>query len=113
MRDLSVHGITPQADVFWDTSTPVLVEHALEQGLGSLAHKGPLVVNTVPYTGRSPKDKFIVREPETENDIWWGDVNHPIESEVYQALYDRVTEHLAERESQGRQHRRPLRRAVR
>jgi phosphoenolpyruvate carboxykinase (ATP) len=98
MRDLSVHGITPQADIFWDTSTPVLVEHALDKGLGRLAHKGPLVVNTVPYTGRSPRDKFIVREPETENDIWWGDVNHPIENEVYEALYGRVTEHLAERD---------------
>ncbi len=97
MRDLSVHGITPKGDVHWDTSTPVLVEHALEQGLGRLAHKGPLVVNTVPYTGRSPKDKFIVRESGTENDIWWGDVNHPIETEVYEALYNRVAEHLSER----------------
>ena len=69
MRDLSVHGITAQGEVFWDTSTPVLVEHTLAQGLGRLTHKGPVVVNTVPYTGRSPKDKFIVREPETEGDI--------------------------------------------
>jgi phosphoenolpyruvate carboxykinase (ATP) len=84
--------------VFWDTSTPVLVEHTLAKGLGSLAHKGPVVVNTAPYTGRSPRDKFIVRDPETENDIWWGEVNHPIENEVYEALYQRVTDHLGERD---------------
>ena len=98
MRDLSVHGITATEQVFWDTSTPVLVEHTLAKGLGSLAHKGPVVVNTAPYTGRSPRDKFIVRDPETENDIWWGEVNHPIEKEVYEALYQRVTDHLGERD---------------
>ncbi|GBE20994.1 phosphoenolpyruvate carboxykinase [ATP] [bacterium BMS3Bbin01] len=97
LHDLSPHGIEPRNEVFWDLSTPVLVEHTLEQGLGVLAHRGPLVVSTVPYTGRSPKDKFIVRDPQTEGDIWWGDVNHPIEPDVYDALYARVTEHLAER----------------
>ena len=45
------------------------------------------MVDTVPYTGRSPKDKFVVRYPETENEIWWGDVNHPMEPEVFDALY--------------------------
>lgn len=99
MRDLSVHGISPQGDVFWDTSTPVLIEHSLAQGVGQLSHKGPLVVNTVPYTGRSPKDKFVVRDAETEGDIWWGDVNHPIENDVYEALYARVVAHLSEEEN--------------
>ena len=96
MHDLSMHGISPQADVYWDLSTPVLVEHTLRRDEGTLVHKGPLVVDTVPYTGRSPKDKFVVREESTEADIWWGDVNHPIENDVYEALYDRVTEHLGQ-----------------
>lgn len=94
MRDLSMHGIRPEAEVYWDLATPVLVEHTLARGEGVLAHKGPIVVDTVPYTGRSPKDKFIVREEATESEIWWGDVNHPIETDVYEALYDRVVEHL-------------------
>lgn len=98
MHDLSLHGITPQAEVYWDLPTTVLVEHTLARGEGLLAHKGPLVVSTVPYTGRSPKDKFIVREDATEDEIWWGEVNHPIEPEVYDALYDRVTEHLAQQD---------------
>ncbi len=98
MHDLSLHGITPEAEVYWDLPTAVLVEHTLGRGEGSLAHKGPLVVSTVPYTGRSPRDKFIVREDATEDEIWWGEVNHPIEPEVYDALYDRVTEHLAQQD---------------
>ncbi len=98
MRDLSKHGIEPKAAVYWDLSTPALIEHTLARGEGTLASEGSLVVDTVPYTGRSPKDKFIVREPTTESDIWWGDVNHPIETDVYEALYDRVTDHLSKRD---------------
>lgn len=98
MHDLTRHGIKPKGQVFWDLATPVLVEHTLDKGLGVLAHRGPVVVNTVPYTGRSPKDKFIVRDPHTDGDIDWGDVNQPIESDVFDALYARVTEHLGERD---------------
>ncbi len=98
MRDLTMHGIQSEGDIHWDLTTPVLIEHTLRRGEGILAHKGPIVVDTVPYTGRSPKDKFIVREPDTEDAIWWGDVNHPIEPEVYDALYDRVTEYLGQQE---------------
>ncbi len=98
MRDLSMHGIQPEGEVYWDLTTPVLVEHTLRRGDGILAHKGPIVVDTVPYTGRSPKDKFIVREPDTEGEIWWGDVNHPIEPDVYEALYGRVTEYLSKQD---------------
>ena len=98
MQDLSAHGIQPQREVHWDLSTPHLVEHTLLRGEGCVAHQGPIVVSTVPYTGRSPKDKFVVREETTEKDIWWGDVNHPIETEVYEALYDRVAEYLGQQD---------------
>ena len=98
MRSLTAHGIAPALAVHWDLTTPELYEHTLRRGEGELAHQGALVVETVPYTGRSPRDKFVVREESTEADIWWGDVNHPMEPEVYDALYQRVSEHLAERE---------------
>ena len=98
MRDLNMHGIEPKHAVHWDPSTPELYEATLRRGEGELAHKGPLVVETVPYTGRSPKDKYVVREPDTEQDIWWGDVNHPMEPEVYYRLYDKVTAYLGDRE---------------
>jgi len=94
VRSLTPHGIVPKAEVHWDLSTPELYEQTLRRGEGELAHKGALVVDTVPYTGRSPKDKYVVRESTTEAEIWWGDVNHPMEPEVYDALYERVCEHL-------------------
>ncbi|MEE8331096.1 MAG: phosphoenolpyruvate carboxykinase (ATP) [Acidimicrobiia bacterium] len=95
MRDLAPHGITPKGDVHWQLSTPSLYEHTLQRNLGEVAHKGPLVVDTTPYTGRSPKDKFVIREESTESDIWWGDVNHPMEPEVFSALHDRVADYLS------------------
>jgi len=98
MRNLEVHGIRPQQTVYWDAPVPLLYEHTLRRGEGLVAHKGPLVVDTTPYTGRSPRDKYIVREPGTEADIWWGDVNHPMERDAFDALYGRVVEYLSGQE---------------
>lgn len=98
MRSLSAHGIEPTQPVYWDLPTPELYEHTLRRGEGEIAHRGALIVDTVPYTGRSPKDKFVIREESTESDIWWGEVNHPMEPEVFDALYRRVCDHLGDRE---------------
>lgn len=98
MRSLTAHGITPTRNVHWDLPTPELYEHTLRRGEGELAHHGALVVDTVPYTGRSPKDKYVVREESTESEIWWGNVNHPMDPEVFAALYRRVCDHLGEQE---------------
>ncbi len=98
MRSLTPHGITPREKVHWDLPTPALYEQTLRRGEGAIAHKGALVVETVPYTGRSPKDKYVVREASTEGDIWWGDINHPMERDVFDALYGRVCDHLGRRE---------------
>ncbi len=98
MRSLEEHGITPQHRVHWDATTPQLYEATLARGTGQIANQGALVVDTVPYTGRSPKDKFVVREASTEADIWWGDINHPMEPGTFAALYDRVCAHLGARE---------------
>jgi phosphoenolpyruvate carboxykinase (ATP) len=71
-------------------STAELYEAALREGDGVIAANGPLVVRTGRHTGRSPKDKFIVREPSSEANIWWGDVNH----EISEANYDRLRSRL-------------------
>jgi phosphoenolpyruvate carboxykinase (ATP) len=98
MRDLAAHGINPTKAVHWDLATARLYEETLQRGLGVIAHKGALVVDTTPYTGRSPKDKYVVRETDTESEVWWGDVNHPMEPEVFAALYRRVCDHLGGRD---------------
>ncbi len=78
-------------------STAALYEAAVRDGEGMIAAEGPLVVSTGTHTGRSPKDKFIVREPSSEAKVWWGDVNHPISEEHYDRLRARLMGYLADR----------------
>lgn len=75
-----------------------LYEHAIRAGEGAIAAEGPLVVRTGKHTGRSPKDKFVVREPSSEAHIWWGEINQPIEEARYDGLRARLVEYLSTRE---------------
>jgi phosphoenolpyruvate carboxykinase (ATP) len=78
-------------------STAALYEAAVRDGEGLIAADGPLVVSTGKHTGRSPKDKFIVVEPSSEANVWWGDVNHPITEEHYDRLRARLMAYVADR----------------
>ena len=69
---LDVHGLTNLKNVFWNLPTPALYEEALKRDEAIMAHLGPLIVRTGQFTGRSPKDKFIVDEPSSHDHIWWG-----------------------------------------
>ncbi|AGA30674.1 phosphoenolpyruvate carboxykinase (ATP) [Singulisphaera acidiphila] len=82
----------------WNASQAVLAEHALSRGEGELSDQGALVFKTGKYTGRSPKDKFIVREPSSESEVDWGEVNFPFEPDRFDALHRRVLEHFEGRE---------------
>jgi phosphoenolpyruvate carboxykinase (ATP) len=77
---LDAHGITTSGTVHWNPTTEELYEHALRRGEGQISAGGPLLVNTAPNTGRSPKDKFTVREPGSDDRVWWGP-NQPISPE--------------------------------
>ncbi|HKG18096.1 MAG TPA: phosphoenolpyruvate carboxykinase (ATP) [Candidatus Limnocylindrales bacterium] len=79
-------------------STAELYEAAIRDGEGQLAASGPLVVRTGKHTGRSPLDKFIVREPSSARKVWWGEVNQPIAEEHYDRLRARLLEYVADRE---------------
>lgn len=91
---LEHHGLTNLNEVFWNLPTPSLYEKILIRGEGRLSHLGPITVRTGHHTGRSADDKFIVREPGTENDIWWGAVNPPIAEERFDYLHKRMAMHL-------------------
>ena len=94
--ELAQHGISVRGDVYWHPTTAQLYEHALARGEARLAEGGPLVVDTGVHTGRSPKDKFIVREPGSEARIWWGDVNSELSEECFERLRHRVALRLGE-----------------
>jgi phosphoenolpyruvate carboxykinase (ATP) len=87
---LGFHGLNPEGRVYWQPTPALLYTHALERGEGRLAEGGPLVVDTGRFTGRSPKDKFVVREPGSEDRIWWGPVNQPMSEEHFEGLREKV-----------------------
>src|SRR5579884_3819117 len=97
--DLSRHGIDASGRVFRNPTTSLLYTHALARGDGRLAEGGPLVVDTGRFTGRSPKDKFLVEEPGSRDRIWWGEVNQPISEESFDGLREKVTSQLANAEA--------------
>ena len=80
--------------VYRNPSTALLYTHALKRGEGALAEGGPLAVDTGAFTGRSPKDKFLVEEDSSQDRIWWGDVNQPLSEDHFDHLRDKVTAQL-------------------
>jgi phosphoenolpyruvate carboxykinase (ATP) len=91
---LDNHGIRNPGTVFWNLNPVELVEHAIRRGEGKLVDGGPFNAVTSPHTGRSPQDRFVVREPSSENDIDWGKVNIPFDAENYDRLREDVMGHL-------------------
>ena len=97
-RGLSNQGLTPSGAVHWNLPAPALIEAAVRRGEGTFADMGPFVATTAPHTGRSPNDKFVVREPGTEADVDWGKVNQPISAEHFEKLLADVHAYLNGRE---------------
>jgi len=77
-RGLDASGIATGAEIFWNLTTAPLVEHAVRRGEGELTKDGALLVDTGKFTGRSVKDKFVVRDATTEDTINWGAINQPM-----------------------------------
>lgn len=89
-QDIKIHrNLNPAA----------LVTEAVKNGEGKLAESGALVVTTGKYTGRSPKDRFIVRQESVNHLINWGDVNLPIEEDVFNKLYEQVIDYLKDKKT--------------
>ncbi|HEX7751387.1 MAG TPA: phosphoenolpyruvate carboxykinase [Novosphingobium sp.] len=85
-HSLDRQGIATQATIFANLGTAPLVEHAVSNGEGLLAKDGPFVVATGKHTGRSAKDKFIVKDAETADTVWWGKTNVPMRPEHFANL---------------------------
>ena len=90
-------GLRNLKAVHWNLEPPRLYEESLSRGESQLAHGGALVATTGSHTGRSPKDKFIVRDANTENEIWWEN-NGAITPEQFETLYQDFLSHAEGRE---------------
>ncbi len=96
--DLSKIGLGKVGDAYWNLEPAELVEHTIVDGQGVLADSGALAIDTGEFTGRSPKDKFCVKDVKTENTVWWGDVNFPFTAEKFDLLHDKMTAYLMGRD---------------
>ena len=93
---LARQGLAPRGEVHWNLVAPELFKAAARRDEGEFADAGPFVAITTPHTGRSPNDKFVVKEPASEKDVDWGKVNQPISVEKYQLLLTDVRRYLNE-----------------
>ena len=95
---LELHGLRPTGAVHWNLSPARLYEEALARDEGRIVHMGGFAALTAPHTGRSPNDKFTVRDEVTEDAVDWGSVNVPLSPEHYAALKADVVAHLNDRD---------------
>jgi phosphoenolpyruvate carboxykinase (ATP) len=91
---LSRQGLAPRGEVHWNLIAPELFKDAARRDEGEFADMGPFVAITAPHTGRSPNDKFVVKEPSSEKDVDWGAINQPISLEKYQLLLGDLRSYL-------------------
>jgi phosphoenolpyruvate carboxykinase (ATP) len=94
---LDQNGILNVRHQHWNHNTPMLYEDIIRREEGHLVHLGPIVVRTGLHTGRAAKDKFIVEEPETKDDIWWGEVNRPVSQQTFENMFRRLQAYLQDR----------------
>ncbi len=90
------------ATVHWNLTPEQLTKICIDKELGKLASSGTLAVNTGEFTGRSPKDRFIVKDDVTKDKVWWGDINIPFDSTKFDKLYNKVVAHLSSKEIYAR-----------
>jgi len=83
-------GLTNLTNVHRNLPAKELVDDIVNNGEGVIGLRGAAMVDTGIYTGRSPKDKYIVDEPSSNNKIWWGPVNRKISEDIFNTLYEKV-----------------------
>ncbi|MEL7061632.1 MAG: phosphoenolpyruvate carboxykinase (ATP) [Acidobacteriota bacterium] len=92
---LELQGLDRAAAAYWNLPAARLYEEAVRRHEAVIAAQGPLVAETGIHTGRSPKDKFVVDEPSSRDNIWWGEVNVSIESERFERMLERAQDYVA------------------
>ena len=91
-------GLKNVSTAYWNLSSAELAEETILNGEGEFTETGALAVDTGEFTGRSPKDKFIVCDDETEKTVWWGDINIKFDPDKFDRLYNRVMAYMSGRD---------------
>lgn len=94
---LTSHGITHN-NIHYQLPPTQLQQETMKKGMGQETDNGTLAVNTGEFTGRSPLDRFIVKDASTQEEVWWGPINIPFEPYAFDALYDKVIAYLNQKE---------------
>ena len=94
---LETVGISRSGPVHWNLSLPALYEAAIQRDEGHFAAEGPFVSVTAPHTGRSPNDKFVVRESSSEQHINWGAMNSPLDVAAFDTLHREMATYLEDK----------------
>jgi len=90
MMDLIKLGLTNIKGVLWNLTPAELVTEALKNGEGELTDTGALMCDTGKFTGRSPNDRFIVKDDYTKDKVWWGTINLAFDEDKFDQLFDKV-----------------------
>ena len=93
-QQLHNQGIKNINNVFYNRTTPSLYEQAARRREAMIAHMGPLIVRTGQHTGRSPNDKFVVKEPSSEKNIWWGKINKSLDEKYFNKIYNHMLSYM-------------------
>ena len=96
-QSLEKTGISGVAKVHYNLLEPALIETSLKRGEGELGQGGTILVSTGKFTGRSPKDKFVVDEPSLKDTIWWEN-NPPMAQDAFAQLHSDMLNHMKEGE---------------
>ena len=86
-------GLTNLTNVHRNLPVKELVDDIVKNGEGVIGLRGAAMVDTGIYTGRSPKDKYIVDEPSSNDKSWWGPVNRKISEDIFNTLYEKVVDY--------------------
>lgn len=100
-KTIENYGIL-NAKTHWNLSPESLIDICVQKGLGQIASNGALMVNTGEFTGRSPQDRFIVKDAITKDKVWWGNINLPFEEDAFEKLYTKLIKHLSGKELYAR-----------
>ena len=97
-KGLDIYGIHEADQVYWNLTPPELVEIALARKEGVLTDTGALMCDTGKFTGRAPKDRYIVDDEKTHEHVWWGDINQPVSPEVFKDIKEKLIANLEKKD---------------